>query len=121
MFKIFRERLSDCLYYNFMNILMEPGSLFLSLFFFGFLSRTGNGCSENLEDIWVEEIRIFNNIWMQGKSRENCYFDINKPMKFAFKVITEVWNINILKRKWQKRKSDIMDLVKKKKNIYQDV
>lgn len=38
MFKIFRERLSDCLYYHFMNILME---IFPRLSF--------NGCWENLE------------------------------------------------------------------------
>lgn len=59
MFKIFRERLSDCLYYDFMNILMELGSLFF-FFLLSFLDR--RRMFGKPEDIRDEEMRIFNNI-----------------------------------------------------------
>lgn len=48
MFKIFRVRLSDCLYYNFMNILMEPGFLLLFFFFYSVLAWTSDGCWKKL-------------------------------------------------------------------------
>lgn len=57
MFKIFRERLSDCLYYNFMNILMEPGFLLLLLFFFtAFLPGPVTDAGKNLEDVRGETL-----------------------------------------------------------------